>query len=267
MQHRASDGNARRSVVIVDDMPDVRLLLATRLRLEPGIDVVAEGGTGGEAIAAVRAHRPDVVILDVAMPVMTGTEAIPVIRAIAPETRILVYSGDPQVLDLVGAAKPDAIVQKRRDLKELLHALLRLLAESPSDILHIDVGSVPLTQAVAAFDSWVGLNVRIREVVSQPGRTLPPPLERLASVDVVALTGVLLSLGDQLVRAAQDGSPTVNLELDLRRDTGRAAARAIRMIGSEASMALFEDHWEYVRTPAAVEALRLLYDRLTSVLP
>ncbi len=260
------EGGGAHRVVIVDDRPDVRLLLSTRLSLEPGIEVVGEGGTGGDAIAAARELRPDLMILDLNMPGMSGTEALPVIRGIAPLMRILVYSGEPEAFDLVGATRPDAIARKGRDLNELVSTVKRLLAEKPSDIVHVEVGEVALAPAVAAFDSWVGLNVRIPEVLSQPGKTLPEPLERLAAADAMALTGILLTLGDQLVRAAQDGSSTVNLALDVRPDIGRAAAGALQLIGSEASMAMFEDTWEYVPTPAAMEAMRLLYERLSAAL-
>src|SRR5579872_3112147 len=239
------EGEGTHRVVIVDDRPDVRLLLSTRLSLEPGIEVVGEGGTGGDAIAAARELRPDLMILDLNMPGMSGTEALPVIRGIAPPMRILVYSGAPEASDLAGATRPDAIVHKGRDLNELAGTVKRLLAESPSDIVHVELDEVALAPAVAAFDSWVGLNVRIREVLSQPGRRLPQPLERLAPADLMALTGILLRLGDQLVHAAQDGRSTVNLELDVRRDIGRAAAGALRMIGSEAGMAMLKETWEY----------------------
>lgn len=79
-------------VVIVDDTPDIRYLL--RLALEGGgITVVAEAGDGLAGIEATLEHQPDLVLLDLAMPVMDGLEALPRIKAAAPRARVLVLSG------------------------------------------------------------------------------------------------------------------------------------------------------------------------------
>jgi DNA-binding NarL/FixJ family response regulator len=78
--------------VIVDDTPDIRMLTRMALEME-GISVVAEAENGQEGIAVVAAHRPDVVILDMAMPVMDGLEALPHIKRVSPCTRVLVVSG------------------------------------------------------------------------------------------------------------------------------------------------------------------------------
>ncbi|MEX5632494.1 response regulator [Parafrankia sp. FMc2] len=62
-------------VVIVDDQALVRGGLAMVLRVHGDIDVVAEAGTGVEAIEAARQHRPDVILMDIRMPEMDGLEA------------------------------------------------------------------------------------------------------------------------------------------------------------------------------------------------
>ncbi len=66
-------------VAVVDDQALVRRGFAMILDHEPDIDVVAEAGTGGEAIEATIRHRPDVVLMDIRMPEMDGlaaTEAV-----------------------------------------------------------------------------------------------------------------------------------------------------------------------------------------------
>ena len=79
-------------VVIVDDTEDLRFLLRHALE-RGGMEVVAEAGDGREGIEAVRHTQPDVVLLDLAMPVLDGRAALPRIRRDAPEARIIVLSG------------------------------------------------------------------------------------------------------------------------------------------------------------------------------
>jgi DNA-binding NarL/FixJ family response regulator len=63
------------NVLIVDDQALVRGGLAMVLRVHSDIDVVAEAGTGLEAIESARLHRPDVILMDIRMPEMDGLEA------------------------------------------------------------------------------------------------------------------------------------------------------------------------------------------------
>jgi DNA-binding NarL/FixJ family response regulator len=62
-------------VVIADDQPLVRTGLATLLGLEPDIEIVAEVADGAAAVEAARAHRPDVVCMDIRMPGLDGIAA------------------------------------------------------------------------------------------------------------------------------------------------------------------------------------------------
>ncbi|GAA1913174.1 ATP-binding response regulator [Nocardioides marmoribigeumensis] len=80
-------------VVIVDDTPDMRLLVRLSLELDPHIDVVAEGADGRAAIDLAERHRPDVMLLDLAMPVMDGMQALPQVVRRSPGTAVLVLSG------------------------------------------------------------------------------------------------------------------------------------------------------------------------------
>ncbi|UNZ21249.1 response regulator transcription factor [Streptomyces sp. 891-h] len=62
-------------VVVADDQALVRRGFAMILRVHPDIEVVAEAGTGIEAIEATRLHRPDVILMDIRMPELDGLEA------------------------------------------------------------------------------------------------------------------------------------------------------------------------------------------------
>jgi DNA-binding NarL/FixJ family response regulator len=79
-------------VAIVDDTEDLRFLLRHALE-RSGMEVVAEAGDGEQGIVVVRESKPDVVLLDLAMPVLDGRAALPGIRSAAPEARIIVLSG------------------------------------------------------------------------------------------------------------------------------------------------------------------------------
>ena len=84
-----------RDVLLVDDNPEFRHL--TRMLLEhfERCRIVGEAEDGWEAIERARELQPDIVILDVEMPLMDGIEALPRIRAVAPDARVIVYSSEP----------------------------------------------------------------------------------------------------------------------------------------------------------------------------
>lgn len=80
-------------VVLADDTDDIRLLLRVALGSMPEFEIVGEAENGQEAIEATERHTPDVILLDLAMPVLDGLQAIPDIRRVSPETQIIVLSG------------------------------------------------------------------------------------------------------------------------------------------------------------------------------
>jgi PAS domain S-box-containing protein len=129
----AADGDATRpTIVVVDDAAEVRALVRTRLRLSRLLDVVGEAGNGAEAVESVRALRPDLVLLDVSMPLMDGLEALPRILEVAPGTRVVMYSGFQEeglahrALEL-GAA---AFLEKSTALDTLAAELVELLDDA-----------------------------------------------------------------------------------------------------------------------------------------
>jgi signal transduction histidine kinase len=77
---------------LVDDAEDIRTLLRTTLGLSDRFEVVGEAADGVESVREAGKHRPDVVVLDLAMPVMNGLEAIPAIRQRSPESKVVVLS-------------------------------------------------------------------------------------------------------------------------------------------------------------------------------
>lgn len=116
-------------LLIADDHEVVRKGLTMVLRLEPGFEVVGEARNGAEAVEATRALCPDLVLLDLKMPVMDGETAAQHIRAQCPATRLLLLSGaevDETLINLLGQV--DGYVPKEVSPAELAHAI-RVVAE------------------------------------------------------------------------------------------------------------------------------------------
>jgi DNA-binding NarL/FixJ family response regulator len=81
------------TIVVGDDVAVLRHILREVFAERPGLEVIAEAGTGRECVEAVSAGKPDVLLLDLSMPEMDGLEALPEIVASSPATRIVVFSG------------------------------------------------------------------------------------------------------------------------------------------------------------------------------
>lgn len=79
-------------IMIVDDHPVVREGLSRIIVSESGMEVIAEAGTGAEALTHYRKLRPDIVLLDMRMPEMTGIQTIEAIRKEFSNARIIVLS-------------------------------------------------------------------------------------------------------------------------------------------------------------------------------
>jgi DNA-binding NarL/FixJ family response regulator len=80
------------TVLIADDQPLVRVGLRKIFDAEPDTDVVGEAGDGGEALSEARRLRPDVVLMDIRMPVLDGIEATRRIAREQPTTRVLILT-------------------------------------------------------------------------------------------------------------------------------------------------------------------------------
>lgn len=92
-------------VLVVDDGPDVRLLVRRVLARRPRFEVVGEAVDGLEAIEAAARLQPHVVLLDLAMPNLGGEDALPRIAEVAPDSMITVFSAsvDDELCDRLRA--------------------------------------------------------------------------------------------------------------------------------------------------------------------
>jgi DNA-binding NarL/FixJ family response regulator len=143
------------SVLIADDQPLMRSALRTCMDAEPDLTVVGEAGNGAEACRQADRLRPDVVVMDVRMPIMDGIEATRRIVSLlgAPTPRVLVMTNfdlDEHIIDALRAGASGFLV-KDAPPEELLHAV-RVLAS----------GGALLAPSVT------------RRLLELRGRTLPP---------------------------------------------------------------------------------------------
>ena len=93
-------------VLIVDDHGVVRQGLRTYLEVLDDIEVIGEAENGSEAVAQVRQHQPDVVLMDLVMPEMDGIEATRQVGAISPNSKVIVltsFADDEQVFPAIKA--------------------------------------------------------------------------------------------------------------------------------------------------------------------
>ncbi len=103
-------------LVIADDHTLFRASLRSLLTAR-GQEVVGEAGTGGEALEQARRHRPDIVLMDLAMPEMDGLAATRLISAELPEVKVVVLTASNEDRDLFEAIKSGAEGYLLKDLE------------------------------------------------------------------------------------------------------------------------------------------------------
>jgi DNA-binding NarL/FixJ family response regulator len=113
-------------VLLVDDVEQVRWDLRMILNLSGDLEIVGEAANGLEAMRLTESLRPDVVLIDLEMPVMDGYEAIRLIKTLCPSCRIVVLT----IHDYVEARKKaqwsgvDAFLVKGAPIEEIVQTIL-----------------------------------------------------------------------------------------------------------------------------------------------
>ncbi|MFF7633518.1 response regulator [Kitasatospora sp. NPDC008050] len=120
-----SESPQRIRVLIADDQPLVRRGLALILAPNPAFAVVAEAENGEQAVELARLHRPDVVVMDIRMPVLDGVQATERLTRELPECRVLALSTFDMDEYVVAALRAGAYGFLPKDVspEELLAAL------------------------------------------------------------------------------------------------------------------------------------------------
>jgi CheY-like chemotaxis protein len=120
-----------KTALIVDDSPAIRAHLCD-LFLAAGFTFCREACTGPEAIELARNYKPDLVILDLVMPVMNGVEAAPRLRELLPEAPIILYTlfaDQLKRLDL-RLSGVSAVFLKNQPLNQLLSKVRELMGNN-----------------------------------------------------------------------------------------------------------------------------------------
>ncbi len=117
-------------ILLGDDHALVRRGLRLILDNEPDLTVVAEAGDGAEALELAKLHRPDIAILDIAMPRLTGLQATRELTRLVPDTRVLIltmYDNEQYVLEALQAGASGYVLKSvaDRDLVEACRAAMR----------------------------------------------------------------------------------------------------------------------------------------------
>jgi DNA-binding NarL/FixJ family response regulator len=128
-------------VLIVDDHSVVRRGLRMFLEDDPDLEIVGEARDGAEAVAQAQALKPDVVLMDLVMPVMDGIAATGIIRQQLPDTEVIALTSVLEGASISGAVSAGAIGYLLKDTRsdELCRAIKAAAA-----------GQVQLSPGVAA---------------------------------------------------------------------------------------------------------------------
>lgn len=163
-----------RRVVVADDHTLVRQSVIKALGAEPDLEVVAEAADGPATIAAVQAHKPDVLVVDIAMPGGDGISVVAELRRKLPRLRVLFLSmhDDEDSLRRALALGSVGFVSKSSSLEELRDGV-RAVADGRS-FLSANLASRVMDLAAGRGDLAVQLTTREREILQLLASGLRP---------------------------------------------------------------------------------------------
>jgi NarL family two-component system response regulator LiaR len=151
-------------VLITDDHGVVRQGLRMFLSLDPGVEVVGEAANGEEAVAMARELRPDVVLMDLLMPVMDGISATEAIRRDLPDVEVIALTSVLEDASVTGAVRAGAIGYLLKDTEAA--ELRRAITAAAEGRVHlVPEAAARLMREVRAPESLEALTGRETEVL------------------------------------------------------------------------------------------------------
>lgn len=152
------------SILIADDHEVVRQGLRMYLETDPELEVVGEASNGEEALRMARRLEPEVVLMDLLMPVMDGIEATAEVKRQLPDTEVMALTSVLEDASVSGAVKAGAIGYLLKSTKgEELSAAIK--AAAAGQVQLSPEASVRLMREVGSPDSPEALTGREREVL------------------------------------------------------------------------------------------------------
>lgn len=158
-------------VLIADDHAVVRQGLTMFLALDPEIELVGEAKDGADALKKARILRPDVVLMDLMMPVMDGITAIAAIRQELPETEVIALTSVLEDASVVGAVRAGAIGYLLKDT-EGTQLCTAIKSAAAGQVQLAPEAAVRLMREVRAPESPEVLSERETEVLRMVARGL-----------------------------------------------------------------------------------------------
>jgi DNA-binding NarL/FixJ family response regulator len=166
-------------ILTADDHPLIRAGLVAFLATEPGLEVVAEVDNGEEALEKYRELHPDIVLMDLSMPVMDGLSATTAILDEFPDARVIVlttYDGDEDIhraleAGAMGYLVKDMVLADVLNVIRAVHAGRRGIPHTVAAKLAEHTPRIPLTPRETEVLSLVAKGLSNGEVGARIGRT------------------------------------------------------------------------------------------------
>jgi DNA-binding NarL/FixJ family response regulator len=166
-------------ILAADDHPLIRAGLVSYVATEPGLEVVAEADNGEEALEKYREFRPDIVLMDLSMPVMDGLAATRAIVDEFPDAKVIVlttYGGDEDIYRALDAGAMGYLVKDMASAEVLniirtVHAGRRGIPQPVAAKLAEHTPRIPLTPRETEVLSLVANGLSNAEVAGRIGRT------------------------------------------------------------------------------------------------
>jgi DNA-binding NarL/FixJ family response regulator len=124
------EGGMPKCILIADDSENIRTLIRTSLESRAGLEVCGEAVDGVEAIEKAKELKPDLIILDLAMPRMNGAAAASILKRMMPKVPIILFTMYDELMSkaLASAVRVDLVLSKPNGLDEMVRHVQGLLA-------------------------------------------------------------------------------------------------------------------------------------------